>query len=165
MPASSAGRSSAISTLNPLRSAHLIYILISICAQSWLSVPPAPGLTVNMALFLSSFNERVLLNSISSSSAMSSLTSLSASSRRDSPSSSSDSSRRILRFSNFFSTELKSSREFSVPDLSLRSAWAVEGLSHKFSSNSFFSIDWRCSIREGTSKIPPEGIDLRFNFL
>ena len=60
---------STISTLKPFRSAHLIYILISICAQSWLSVPPAPGLMVIIALFLSSTAESVVLSSISSSSA------------------------------------------------------------------------------------------------
>ena len=35
--------SSATSTAKPWRSAHRVYIRVSICAQSWASVPPAPA--------------------------------------------------------------------------------------------------------------------------
>src|SRR3970282_1128098 len=43
MPASSPGSRSTTSALNPVRSVHLKYMRMSICAQSCDSVPPAPG--------------------------------------------------------------------------------------------------------------------------
>ncbi len=49
IPASSPSWISLISVLKPCRSAQRRYMRISISAQSWLSVPPAPGCTVTIA--------------------------------------------------------------------------------------------------------------------
>ncbi len=50
MPAPSPSRRSVITVPKPWRSAHRRYMRSSISAQSWLSVPPAPGWMVTMAL-------------------------------------------------------------------------------------------------------------------
>src|SRR5207249_5060276 len=54
MPASSPWSRSSTSTLKPCRSAHRVYIRISISAQSWDSVPPAPEWMVSSASRVSS---------------------------------------------------------------------------------------------------------------
>ena len=53
-------------TVQPCFSPYMVYIRSNISAQSWLSVPPAPGLICKMAGSSSSGLFKVLLNSASS---------------------------------------------------------------------------------------------------
>ncbi len=67
MPASSPASRSTTSALKPARSAQRRYMRISICAQSWDSVPPAPGWMDRMTFFLSCGPDRTTFSSNASS--------------------------------------------------------------------------------------------------
>src|SRR5690606_35412028 len=67
MPAPSPSCQSSSVTFQPCFSPYILYMRVSISAQSWLSVPPAPELICTIAGNSSSGLFRVLLNSASSS--------------------------------------------------------------------------------------------------
>ena len=68
MPASSPASRSTTSALKPARSAQRRYMRMSIWAQSWDSVPPAPGWMDRIAFFLSCGRERTTFSSKASTS-------------------------------------------------------------------------------------------------
>ncbi len=100
-PASSPGWKSATSTSKPLRSAHLVYILYSIWAQSLLSVPPAPGCMETITSPESYSPDSMLAISVCSRSLLRALIMPMVSSMASASSSSSASSARAIMSSSF----------------------------------------------------------------
>src|SRR3989454_392801 len=124
MPASSPWSRSSTSTLKPCRSAHRVYIRISISAQSWDSVPPAPEWMVSSASRVSSEPRSMFCSSRASSCAAIP----SASCSRDRPLSIS-ATRRACSSSDSPTASSSSARASSMR---LRTAWY--GSTQRFSS-------------------------------
>ena len=159
IPASSPSCRSSSSTSKPLRSPKRVYMRSSICAQSWLSVPPAPGWMVMSASRWSSGCCSMFLSSSASSAGPMPWTSRSTSSASPSSGSASSSSSISPRSSTLadiccqgsthplsWFTSLMISRAFSP-------SFQNDGSSMRASSPFSFSL------RASRSKKPPQLVE------
>src|SRR4030067_819925 len=153
-----------ISERNPFFSAPLRYILRRISAQSWDSVPPAPGCMAMMALLWSLGPESIRRSSISFTSSDSLISSPSTSRATPSSFSSRAISYRPLASSREELHLFHPSMACWRPVCSFKNFWAGSLSSPKPGLEKIepSSIS-RCSL-DSMSKMPPQGFNLPFKF-
>ena len=159
MPASSPGSRSTTSALKPARSAQRRYMRTSIWAQSWDSVPPAPGWMETMAFFTSWAPDRIIFSSNSSNEwrRCRSPSSISAATLSSPSSTAISQSRR--RSSTFTESSRQRPTRRASPERSWTRLWARRLSSQKAGEAMSASIRRRRSSLAGRSKVPPEVVE------